>query len=757
MFKCKKNHTDEAKERSIISSLLHYREYIFPIRIIARQKIMADIEIIKEGWMRKRGSRVKTIWGERYFSLRGSTLYYYLKATDTEPKGHFVLQSNCKISQIRSDVGKKKKQFVFDISWPPILEEREEGLNDDKDNNRSPSESRSPSKETKRKTSKKRLEKDSSSHTHTSGTGSKVAALAVGGVVVGALTAGIGLIAGMMVVGMGAAASGSAVAMNQSVNEKEKQIYLACDSFNEAELWVHALEGQIRALGDGILGHGYGGIGGHGKGVNVKAHVPPKEVKLEDVQEWINASKWKVYSIKHGLRIFQQVSGGGNSGGIVDKGIPCLKVCIGVNGSVSDVFMLVMNFPPRAGAGGVVRGMRVVEVLDNCTDVVHLVFDPVFLNFTWTAPRDFCLMRYWKQNSDGSYAVCLDSVFHQDCPLLEGHVRGDFHGAYLISPPKEEDFDEEQVECLLTLIAQVDPKGWIWTTGNFKHTFLEEFLLHVLDVRDTVDAERFVQVHFDPVAESNRKLMTVSNASTSTFNAESGTIGTIPPPALSPEMWGEPDASTFKIRGSSYMQDKVKASSAPSLFKLVAVDVFEVPEATHNIAAHPRNRVSLAAQRQEKAWVFIVNIMVPGPPFLSFVMYFQGDKALFEQDTAFARVAKPFFFGNDDEFRNNRFKLIPKVIDGNMIIKMAVKDTPTLLGNKLKQYYYKDDHYFELDVDVGSSSVARNVVGLAIGYSKAIVVDMGICLQGNDDDELPEVLIGACTCIKVDMSLAKKL
>ncbi len=41
------------------------------------------------------------------------------------------------------------------------------------------------------------------------------------------------------------------------------------------------------------------------------------------------------------------------------------------------------------------------------------------------------------------------------------------------------------------------------------------------------------------------------------------------------------------------------------------------------------------------------------------------------------------------------------------MIKMAVKDTPTLLGNKLKQYYFKGDNYFEIDVDVGSSSVAR--------------------------------------------------
>ena len=45
-----------------------------------------------------------------------------------------------------------------------------------------------------------------------------------------------------------------------------------------------------------------------------------------------------------------------------------------------------------------------------------------------------------------------------------------------------------------------------------------------------------------------------------------------------------------------------------------------------------------------------------------------------------------------------------------MVIKMAVKDTPTLLGNKLKQYYYRGDNYFELDVDVGSSSVARCAV-----------------------------------------------
>jgi hypothetical protein len=70
----------------------------------------------------------------------------------------------------------------------------------------------------------------------------------------------------------------------------------------------------------------------------------------------------------------------------------------------------------------------------------------------------------------------------------------------------------------------------------------------------------------------------------------------------------------------------VKASSAEPVFKLLGVDLFDVPDTTRNIASHPRNRVFQALQRGEDTWVFVVNIMVPGPPYLSFVVYFQGDK-----------------------------------------------------------------------------------------------------------------------------------
>ena len=92
-----------------------------------------------------------------------------------------------------------------------------------------------------------------------------------------------------------------------------------------------------------------------------------------------------------------------------------------------------------------------------------------------------------------------------------------------------------------------------------------------------------------------------------------------------------------------------------------------------------------------------------------------------------------------------------------MIVKMAIKDTPSLIGTKLKQLYFQGDNYFELTVDVGSSSVARNIVGVATNYSTNVVVDLGICIQGETTNELPEVLLGGVRCSRIDCSHAKKL
>ena len=96
-----------------------------------------------------------------------------------------------------------------------------------------------------------------------------------------------------------------------------------------------------------------------------------------------------------------------------------------------------------------------------------------------------------------------------------------------------------------------------------------------------------------------------------------------------------------------------------------------------------------ALQRGENTWVFVLNIMVPGPQPISFVVYWEGSKDIIHADTAFGRIARPFFEGTDDDFRNQRFKMIPRIMDGGLVMRYLVTGKPTLLGTKLKQYYYR--------------------------------------------------------------------
>ena len=77
--------------------------------------------VIKAGWMRKKSNKLN-VWGERYFLLKDSTLSYYLKQRDPEPKDSLTLHPLCRVSEIKSDVTKKRKQFLFKVVFPSEAE-----------------------------------------------------------------------------------------------------------------------------------------------------------------------------------------------------------------------------------------------------------------------------------------------------------------------------------------------------------------------------------------------------------------------------------------------------------------------------------------------------------------------------------------------------------------------------------------------------------------------------------------------------------
>jgi len=143
---------------------------------------------------------------------------------------------------------------------------------------------------------------------------------------------------------------------------------------------------------------------------------------------------------------------------------------------------------------------------------------------------------------------------------------------------------------------------------------------------------------------------------------------------------------------------------------------------------------------------------------LGYVSYFAPpDMALLEEDTPLSRVLKPFFFGSDDGYRDLRFKLIPKIVEGNWVVRKSVGSTPAILGTKLKQTYHRGTNYFELDVNIASSSVAAGVVRLAAGYAKTLVVDLALVIQGETEDELPERVVAGWRINNMDLATAKRM
>jgi hypothetical protein len=253
----------------------------------------------------------------------------------------------------------------------------------------------------------------------------------------------------------------------------------------------------------------------------------------------------------------------------------------------------------------------------------------------------------------------------------------------------------------------------------------------------------------------------------------------------------------FKLRGRTYLDDKVKVAAGPAHMELIHADVYKLTSNTYHIASVglcrrrlERFEQSCADEGKEVPFLFLLNVMIPGDPPVSIVAWWAlwPESASKKHDPSFVNLLSQFASvpgsgyqglervqqseqvatpSNGEEleegqlpandFRNERFKLIPSIVDGPFIVKKAVGNKPALLGKKLTQRYFRGRNYVEVDVDVSSSVVAFNIVSLCRGYARQLVVDMGICFEGREESELPEGVLGVVRLTRVDMEQAEPL
>jgi hypothetical protein len=203
----------------------------------------------------------------------------------------------------------------------------------------------------------------------------------------------------------------------------------------------------------------------------------------------------------------------------------------------------------------------------------------------------------------------------------------------------------------------------------------------------------------------------------------------------------------------------VKVTSQPSLLELLCVDLCEVedPKGVPHISAHANSVVQRLRSVGERRFLFTVNWRFPPRQFVIVfaspspgavgAAWPEGPGA----SSAAGELLRRFVEEMDDKERNLRFKMISWVPEGAWLVKTAIGKTPTLIGKALAiDYFHEPGYHFEVSVDVFSEPKAKSILGLVLGGAKALLVDMGLLIEGQAAGELPERLLGGFRIARIN-------
>ncbi|KAK5777386.1 protein ENHANCED DISEASE RESISTANCE 2 [Gossypium arboreum] len=515
---------------------------------------------------------------------------------------------------------------------------------------------------------------------------------------------------------------------------------------------------------------------------------------------------WRLLQCQNGLRIFEELVEVDYLPRSCSRAMKAVGV---VEATCEEIFGLVMSMDgTRFEWDCSFQYGSLVEEVDGHTAILyHRLQLDWFPLFVW--PRDLCYVRYWRRNDDGSYVVLFRSREHENCGQQPGYVRAHVEsGGFNISPLKSRNGKPRtQVQHLM----QVDLKGWgVGYVSSFQQHCLLQMLNSVAGLR-----EWFAQI--DERGAPPRIPVMVNMASSSVSSVKTQKIDelSVPPgPSLdqtnaasrnsvmmdeysdedeeqmpeaeqeacptksdndakrtapkeepfekidlscfsgnlrrddrenSRDCWRISDGNNFRVRSKHFCFNKTKIPAGKHLMDLVAVDWFKDTKRMDHVARRHGCAAQVASEKGLFSLVF--NVQVPGSTHYSMVFYFVTRELV--PGSLLYR-----FVEGDDEFRNSRLKLIPSVPKGSWIVRQSVGSTPCLLGKAVDCNYIRGPKYLEVDIDIGSSTVANGVLGLVIGVITTLVVDMAFLVQANTTDELPERLIGAVRVSHIELSSA---
>ncbi|XP_072082013.1 protein ENHANCED DISEASE RESISTANCE 2-like isoform X6 [Arachis hypogaea] len=507
----------------------------------------------------------------------------------------------------------------------------------------------------------------------------------------------------------------------------------------------------------------------------------------------IAPSPWTIFGCQNGLRLFKEAKDRDSVAKKWDDHPAIMAVGV-VDGTSEAVFQTLMSLgPSRSEWDFCFYKGSVVEHLDGHTDIIHKQLYSDWLPWGMKR-RDLLLRRYWRREDDGTYVILYHSVFHKKCPPQNGYVRACLKsGGYVVSPVNK------GKQSVVKHMLAIDWKSWrSYIKPSSARSITIKMLGRVAALRELLkaklgncppsdyssgelirksglrlnggeissdteiqagdeDANDNFDEEVDQTQEERASLVSMNDADDKFYDvlepsdcdepenewmaecshqktqklstaasfvrrlhdlavqkrgyvdlhemAREESIScaygsTLPkdPTCTLPCSLTETDPSTFLIRGENYLVDGKKVKAKGTLMQLVAADWLRSDRREDDLAGRPGSIVQKYAAQGGPEFFFIINIQ------------------------------------------------------GSWIVKQSVGKKACLVGQALEIHYFQGKNYLELGIDIGSSTVARGVVSLVLGYLSHLVIEMAFLVQGNTREELPEFLLGTVRLNHLDAS-----
>ncbi len=611
-------------------------------------------------------------------------------------------------------------------------------------------------------------------------------AAATVGVGIGAVTMGIGWIPLLVVFGVGAGTSGAtgggAHFYNSRAKKKRSVLHIGSESMETISEWKDTILWEIERMETSkCTVHSMSHQQSPNRitiGSPVHSETTDSSGACFDTNKLIVADciirqqDWTCDCIENGVRVFiaqrnlDVPVGTVNSFPAKDK--PILMCRVKFNCSRLEALFALLSFPDLK-MGGFWRSMRVVERLDDNKDIIEVTSEASTLGGVLCAsPRIFYLARYWHLNEDGSYFLEMTSCWNNESSYLSTNrelTRGLLRSIYTFTARPDSSMDKP---CLVTHYCQCDPMGLVgYSSTYFAHLYARKAVLSFVDIKDNLEYADFQRFEFDTDLLPRTDGLDLIRDSTSTLLGMSSydTELQMGSSVFKGKFFDVGSFHTFKLRGQTYMVDREKVPGGASVGKLVRCDLFRLSpgERADDISSMGRCSEHINRLISPGSTLFVLNYQLYKPA-LSFVVVWKvpdegGPHAFQTLWQKFVDLPEGLNNGelSRDDFRSRRFKLLPTIVDGPWIVRKVVGSTPVLIGQKLTCRYFRRPGIFELDIDLHSCKIASNAVSLVKSHSKSVIVDMAVTIQGENEDELPESLIGTVRLDRLDLSLAESL